>query len=376
MSDAGMTTGTGIPRAARIRTARDLRAQTQAEVASAMDPPITAAALSLIESGKVQPSRKTLAALADALNVPIGFFFGEWTDSASDDVLGQVTYFRDLAATPAKERRRAGAHALLLNVLIAAIESRVQLPRLDVPEYLADEQVGRDEIDDIAQAIRGEWNLGDDPIPNVVRAVERHGVAVARMSLGGQRVDAFSVRFPGRPLIVLTDDKSNYVRSRFDVSHELGHLVMHRLADASDRSIEDQAHDFAASFLMPAPVAIELLPRKVDSRAWTSLAGLKREWGISIAALLYRARDLRLLSADAYRNAMKYMSVRGWRKAEPGDREMGLPETPSLFQRAIETITIERGESLDDLAFDAQLPADDLRWLVRAVQDRRPYVEL
>jgi Zn-dependent peptidase ImmA (M78 family) len=53
---------------------------------------------------------------------------------------------------------------------------------------------------------------------------------------------------------------------------------------------------------------------------------------MSIASLLYRAHAVGHLGDDAYRNAMKYMSMRGWRKAEPGDRQMGLPESPQLFR--------------------------------------------
>src|SRR6476646_6900902 len=94
----------------------------------------------------------------------------------------------------------------------------------------------------------------------------RRATAAGR-SPGGS-VDAFSVRFTRRPLILLTDDKSNYVRSRFDAAHELGHLVMHAKADPNDRSIERQAHDFAASFLLPAEVALGELPRRVDSSGW------------------------------------------------------------------------------------------------------------
>ncbi|MGH9038839.1 MAG: hypothetical protein ACRDZ3_01260 [Acidimicrobiia bacterium] len=51
-----------------------------------------------------------------------------------------------------------------------------------------------------------------------MRELERHGMPVARLAMGHRQVDAFSVRFVRRPIVLLVDDKSNYVRSRFDAS--------------------------------------------------------------------------------------------------------------------------------------------------------------
>ena len=107
-------------------------------------------------------------------------------------------------------------------------------------------------------------------------------------------------------------------QAQLDAAHELGHLVMHRDRGDQDRTVEQQAHGFAASFLMPRSKAADLLPRTLDSRAWMDLAELKRAWGVSIAALIRRMRDLRRLNDDEFKNAMKLMSARGWRRQEPG----------------------------------------------------------
>jgi Zn-dependent peptidase ImmA (M78 family)/transcriptional regulator with XRE-family HTH domain len=338
--------------------------------------PVSTAALSQIEAGKVRPSQETLQELASALEVPLQFFFSEWGDGRYSDVLSRVPYFRDLAATPSKERRRAGALALLLSDLVGSFESRIRLPEVSIPKFSVSTRANRSEIEDVAAAVRGEWDLGNKPIPHVVREIERHGVPVARLSLGGKSVDAFSVRFTGRPLILLTNDKSNYVRSRFDAAHELGHLIMHMDADPYDRSIERQAHDFAASFLLPAEMAMDDLPRRLDAAGWVKLAEMKRDWGISMSALLFRARDIEILHPDAYRSAMKYMSARGWRTTEPGDREMGMPEAPAIFERSLKTIEVEYGMSAEDIVHSAHLPLADALQLIEAATDRRPGLRL
>lgn len=357
----------------RFRTARDLRGLTQQQVVKRMSRPITAAALSQMEAGKVRPTEETVRDLARALEVPVGFFSAPWPGHSDQ---APVTYFRDLRATPARERRRATAFAIILNDLVSAIEQHVRLPEVRVPVQPVATDATREEIEEAADAVRLEWDLGAGPIRHVVRELERHGIAVARLAMGHRAVDAFSVRFERRPIVLLTTDKSNYVRSRFDAAHELGHLVMHTEAEPGSRLVESQAHDFASSLLLPQAVAQRELPSRIDAAGWTRLAQLKQKWGISISALLYRTRALGMLGEDPYRNAMRYMSAKGWRTTEPGDRELGPPEAPLLFERGLRTVEIESGHALHDLIDSVHLPLVDTVELVKAAVDSRPVVEL
>jgi Zn-dependent peptidase ImmA (M78 family) len=312
--------------------------------------------------------------LARVLAVPEGFFVKPWPAGPSDAM--PPTYFRDLKATAQRERRRASAMAVLLQDLIAALEQHVRLPDVDIPVIDAGPGAVTKDIDDIAMAVRRQWDLGVEPIKDAVRELERHGIAVARMSMGHRRVDAFSVRFDRRPLVLLAEDKSNYVRSRFDACHELGHLVMHGRAEPGIKVVEVQAHDFASSFLLPREIAIEELPSRLDSSGWAKLASVKQRWGVSMAALLYRSRTLGIMSPDTYRNAMKYMSARGWRTVEPGDRELGHPESPVLLERALRRAEVYSDVKITDLLASADLPAADVLDLVSASKDSRPILEL
>jgi Zn-dependent peptidase ImmA (M78 family) len=369
--DAGVL-GPALP--GRLRTARELRGLTQQAAVKRMTRPITAAALSQLEAGKVRPTEATLHELASALDVPYEFFLTQWPGSSGDEV--PLTYFRDLRATSVRERRRARALTVLLNDLVAAIEVHVRLPDVRLPSFAAADQASRSDLDEYADALRSTWELGSEPIVHVVRELERHGVPVARLAFADERVDAFSVRFEKRPLVLLTNTKSNYVRSRFDASHELAHLLLHERSEPGARVIERQAHDFASSFLLPKSMALEELPRKLDAQGWARVADMKRRWGISIAALLYRARDLKVLDPDSYSNAIKYMSAKGWRTVEPGDREMGPPEAPLLIERALRTVEVSLGTPIDEFVRASHLPVDDTMALINAAVDRRPTIEL
>jgi len=342
-------------------------------VVKKMRTPISPAGLSQIEAGKVRPSADTMSALASALDVPVEFFVAQWPGL---NAASPVTYFRDLRRTPARERRRASALAILLNDLVAAIQLYVRLPEVRVPSRSLDDQATRDDVEAVAEEVRSQWRLGVEPIPHMVRELERHGIPVARLTMGHRSVDAFSARFDRRPIVLLAEDKSNYVRSRFDAAHELGHIVMHVDGTPGKRWLESQAQDFASSLLLPRVVAEKELPRRLDVGGWSQLAELKRHWGISMAALLYRARALGILGPDAYRNAMKYMSARAWRTVEPGDREMGPAEAPLLFERALREVELESRLSQTEFLSASHLPLQDTIELIKAAQDRRPRIEL
>ncbi len=371
-----MTTDASEPAApplpARIRVARELRGLTQRQVVERLAHSISPPALSQIESGKFRPSAATIKRLAAVLEVPPSFFTALWP---TDDQ--PLTYFRDLRSTSARERRRAAAQALMLSDFITALEQYVRLPELAVPRLPAVPGATRDEIDHISLILRQAWGLGRGPVPHVVRELERHGVAVARLTLGNVSVDAFSTRVGPRPLVLLTDDKSdNYVRSRFDASHELGHLVMHESMEPGTKEVERQAQDFASSFLLPETSARDELPSRLDATGWSHLAEMKRTWGMSMAALLFRARSLRIISLDAYQSAMRYMSSRGWRSQEPGDREMGAPEAPLLLERSLRRAAFEAGLSIEAIVQSAHLPLKDMRDLLEGAVDDRPIIEL
>ncbi|MEV5090439.1 ImmA/IrrE family metallo-endopeptidase [Streptomyces griseoincarnatus] len=168
------------------------------------------------------------------------------------------------------------------------------------------------------------WALPSGPVSDVVGLLETHGVAVIRLPLDNTDVDAFSLPFPDDPVVVLGTDKDDRARSRFDSAHGLAHLVLHGEQIWGVKEVETQAHQFAAAFLMPAEDIQDQLPTTVD---WPALFALKRQWQVSLAALLMRARTLGCMSENTYLTAIKAASARGWRRVEPVP--LGRPEQPT-----------------------------------------------
>ena len=135
-----------------------------------------------------------------------------------------------------------------------------------------------------------------------------------RLPLGTADVDAFSLPFADRPVVVLGTDKGDKARSRFDAAHELGHLAMHGEQVWGLPIVEKQAHEFAAASLMPEADIYKALPSSAD---WPTLFELKMRWQVSLAALLMRARTVGRMSEANYIAAVKTASARGWRSSNP-----------------------------------------------------------
>jgi Zn-dependent peptidase ImmA (M78 family)/transcriptional regulator with XRE-family HTH domain len=350
----------------RLRIARELRGLSKKGLADVVD--LSSAAVSQFEAGHSTPNSQTLIDLADALAFPITFF----AESVVDDQLDTPAFFRSLRSTTVRQQRQARAFAELVRHFAVALERLVDLPDRTIPRHpTKPDGDRRKRIERIAAAVRESWHIpADEPIPNMLQALERHGAITTRVKFDNEKMDAFSVPYDDRPVVILCADKQLKDRSRFDAAHELGHLVLHEPEDSGTRIAERQADQFAAAFLLPQVGIIDELPRRAD---WGRLVGLKRKWGTSMAALLYRARTLGTMTEDDYVRATKTMSARGWRTVEP--EPLGAPEAPLLLHRAVNLLADE-GFDLGDLSREAAISQEDVERILRASAPTKPQVEI
>lgn len=340
----------------RLTLARRLRGLRKNQLAGAVD--TTPTAIGHYEAGMHRPSERVLSRLAMSLGVPVEFFQAGQASTVLD---AGHAHFRSLRSTTQIERDQALAYGRIVADIVAAIEDVVEFPPVTVPEW----QVTPDEIAgpgpiEAARRARAALVEGAGPVQSVVRMLESAGVVAIVLPSTTERVDAFSVMAYPRPLVMFNPAKGDYWRNRFDGAHELGHLVMHADAEPGSRVVEDQANRFAAEFLMPEEAIAEALPATAD---WARLTELKAEWGVSMAALLYRARTLRVMKEVTYRNAMSAMSTRGWRRREPGPQRP--LERPTMLTKAVELLAAS-GFDRDRLADTARVTRADLDLLVPA----------
>lgn len=322
---------------ARLTLARQLAGLRKSDLAALIQ--MTPTAVAAWESGAKRPTAATVAKLALALTVDPGFFAMRPDNVAA---FSATPHFRSLRSTTQLARDQAASYGQLAVDIVGSLERHVEFPVPDIPSFpvdidapAADAPAG-DAPEQAARQARLQWGMDQGPAPHLVRLLEHHGVLVVFSPPQSAAVDAYSFDSRLRPVVVLNPVKRDYYRQRFDVAHELGHLVMHTDAEPGGRAVEDQANRFAAEFLMPAAEIRDQLPTAMNAAAWRTLARLKEQWGASIQALLYRARRLGTLPEVSYRNAMNTLTTRGWRRSEPG--LITALEQPSLLPRSLELL--------------------------------------
>lgn len=245
-------------------------------------------------------------ALAQALDCPSTFFHKEATEPLEE---GRV-FFRARRRTSAAQKYMATSAGRTGVELYQLITSHFELPGLALPEFNGMEP------EPAAQRLRVEWALGLDPIPNAIRLAESKGIRVLSLPDTTADVDAFSIWEDQRPFIFLSTLKS-VERSRFDIAHEIGHLVLHGGLDTCssfENDAEKEADRFATEFLMPSL----LLKSKVGRDASiATVMKVKQFLGVSAMAAAYALHRANRMSDWSYRQACIELARRGYRSGEP-----------------------------------------------------------
>lgn len=273
-----------------LRLARDANALTQGELAKAAG--VTQALISKLEAGLIaEPSVEVVSALSKHLRFPPEFFYQE------ERVVGFPHFhYRKRAKLGAKPLARINA---IINIrrqhiakLLRSFDNEVAkpIPQIDLDETgLTPEKV--------AERLRGYWMVPRGPIASVVDIIEQAGGIVILARFGTNLLDGISFRSEGLPPLFFMNKDVPGDRFRFSLAHELGHMVLHTIPGGEDRQ-EDEAHRFAAAFLMPAAEIKPFLVRPTLS----GLARVKAHWRVSIKALIRRAFDLKLISPWQYKS--------------------------------------------------------------------------
>ncbi|MFP4496221.1 MAG: ImmA/IrrE family metallo-endopeptidase [Halochromatium sp.] len=348
--------------ATQLMQARLARGLTRTALATAVKR--SSPTVSKWEAGQQTPDPAALDALAKALRVPRDYFLNHPFATGE-----RPRFFRSMANATKRSRERIAQHLLWLQRISHDLQTWVDLPAPTVPDLGGgDVQRLQDgDIEDAAARVREQWRLWRAPIPDLLLVMENAGIVVGRCAFSAPSIDGVShwSLADDRPYVLLSADKRTAVRSRFDAAHELGHLVLHRQVDQSAlthrdefKELENQAHRFASAFLMPADGFVNELP-EISLEAFRTL---KPRWGVSIGAMIYRCKDLGLITEEHAGRLFKYISARGWVRAEPEDERLTL-EQPRLLERSIRLLLTQGGFSVEQLLAQLRLHPKDIEAL-------------
>ena len=305
-----------------LTLARECRGLTQTKLSHEVS--MSQAEISKFETGMKIPTEEQVRKIAARLLFPSEFFY-----------LSEM--FRGFGSGCVYHRKRQSASETKLRELLALINvRRIQVKQLfgavNPKNVFRFEPFDIDEYGmaaTIAQALRSLWHLPPGPVQSVIGVIESAGGVVLKCDFGTDKVDALSQWLPGLPPIFLINGRIPPDRMRWTLSHELGHILMHRLIPADEPQMEKQADEFAAEFLMPSR---EIKPYLSDI-SLAKLAGLKPYWRVAMSALLRRASDLGTIAPRKRQYLWTQMGMRGYRKYEPVAIP---PEEPTLLKELLD----------------------------------------
>lgn len=311
----------------RLKQLRQARGLSLEALAAAMGGIVTKQALSKYEKGKARPSPVVLIKLAETLHTKAARLWSKPT------VHVEFIAYRKLSRLPKKEQSRVEC------LVRHTFEERIRLQNLTQEFDGSDLPVHAYRIDRLeaaehaADALRKKWDLGYAPIASVVGVLEGHSIHVLQVDVS-QKFDGLSaVAYDDSKqvagVVVVTRRDVSGERQRLNLTHELGHVVL-KISGKVDE--EKAAFRFGAAFLAPATLMYQEAGTKRAYILPEELILLKRRFGMSFQALLYRLRDLRIITESYYKKWCVDINRFGWRKQEPAEMP---PEQPQWFRQHV-----------------------------------------
>ncbi|MCB2141452.1 XRE family transcriptional regulator [bacterium] len=312
----------------RLKQVRLSQGLTLDELAIEMGGIVTKQALSKYEREQSIPSPRVMTKLASSLGVKAAYF--------QDDHHLEFKFhgFRRKAKLTLRDQEQIQSR------IQQELEFRIRLQRLTketcscnlpIHGFVANEI---DEAEVAATTLRELWGLGKAPVASVTETLEECRIHVIEVetdnSFDGLSATVYDEDRAILAAAVITRLVKAGERQRFNLLHELGHLV---LKPTDDQKLnEKMAFRFASAFLAPKDALLRLVGPHRSVVSLPELLILKKRFGMSVQAILYRLKDLGVITPSHYRHWCMEINKCGYKQQEPYE----LPrEEPQWLQQTL-----------------------------------------
>jgi Zn-dependent peptidase ImmA (M78 family)/DNA-binding XRE family transcriptional regulator len=328
----------------RLASARKMAGMSLQQLSDKLDNVVTKQSLNKYEQGVMKPDSDLLIKMAQTLGVIVDYFFRE-----TKVKLEGIEFRKKVKLTKTEEE-------VIKQKTIDFLERYFELEKiLDIKsDFVMPIKHNRiknmNDIENCATELREKWELGLNPMSNVIEMLEDKHIKMFEI-LAPESFDGLSAKVNGIPIIVI-NSRFDMVRRRFTALHELAHIVLDFDESIKDKGLEKLCHAFAGAFLIPKKSFIEEFNKQRNHVSLEELKHIKSYYGISIQAIMARARNLNIINEHVYKSFSINFSTLGYRKNEPGEyhgTEKSLRFQQLLYRAAAEeVISLSKAASLNN----------------------------
>jgi len=295
----------------RLKQFRLANSMSLDELVAATGGIVSKVALSKYERGIIQPSNRVLNSLAKVFNVKIIHLV-----NPPDIRVEFVAYRKDSTFS---KKAQLNVESLVTSKLEDIIKIQDLLfhtfnPNLPLKHFQIN---SLPDVEAASVELRNKWKLGLDPISSITQTLENKFIHTITLE-GDKPFDGISALAYSQNQLkaAAVVSKSNIPgeRQRLNLAHELGHIVLNISPDVDE---EKAAFRFGGAFLAPAETIYKIVGRKREHFQIKELYLLKKIFGISIQSLLFRLKDLDIISSSSYSMWCRIINKNKWKKDEP-----------------------------------------------------------
>jgi Zn-dependent peptidase ImmA (M78 family)/transcriptional regulator with XRE-family HTH domain len=330
--------------AKRLKSARLVKGYSMQEFANMLN--VSKQMVSKYETGKSIPDSSGLIRMAKILEQNTDYFF-----KPSAVELKEVK-FRKKSCLSVKKQKALEEEVLqsvenyldIESILAIKSEFRNPLSGLKAEVY--------GDIVKAAETLRKVWDLGHDPIHNVIELLENNLINVIEISAEDNKFDGLSSYIDNKYPVIVINDGMNTERKRFTLLHELGHLLLDFKDDITEKDQEHLCNAFAGNMLLPSKVLSGDFGVKRERVSLQELKVVQENFGISIQAIIFRLVDEKIISKSSQEYFYKRYNSISEIKDEVDMQRYCVPERSERFYRLVyraltqELISIGKAASL------------------------------
>ena len=327
----------------KIKQARILQAMSLQDLADRIG--VSKQMISKYEKGDSIPSSKMLIMLVKALEVKMDYFF-----LPSSVELGEINFRKKNSFSVKKINSLKEKIKIELSNYLE-IENILQINNSFENPVKRRKVSATNDIEEIVSDLRIEWEIGFDPIHNIIQLLEDKEIKIIEINEPENNFDGLATIINGKYPVVVLNKSFSVERKRFTLLHELGHLLL-ELPECDVKFEENICNRFAAEFLFPQNLVIKEFGSKRESISFRELVEVQKKYGISIRAIIYRLKDANIFSENRLTEFYKKLNFNPALKKEIDQERFQSSEVSHRYEQLVyralsqELISINKAASL------------------------------